>query len=78
MSLLVASPQFCLFCHDMISVDSRYIANIDLTAKYKEQTGHLPPSPSQLHLEISEGEGESHHLSQRYQNNILLEHQYAR
>ena len=78
MSLLVASPQFCLFCHEMISVDSRYIANIDLTAKYKQETGHLSLSPSQLHLENSEGEGENHHLSQRYQNNILLENQYAR
>ena len=76
MSLLVASPQFCLFCHDMISVDNRYIANIDLTAKYKQETGHISLSPSQLHLENSEGENQ--HLSQRYQNNILLEHQYAR
>ena len=73
MSLLVASPQFCLFCHDMISVDSRYIANIDLTAKYKDQTGHISLTPSQLQLEHSGGEGESH-LSERDQNNILLEH----
>ena len=74
---MVASPQLCLFCDDMISVDSRYIANIDLTAKYKHQAeaGHITLTPNQLQLENSEAEGESQNLSQ---NNILLENPYAR
>ena len=75
MSLVVASPQFCLFSHEMISADSRYIAHIDLSAKYKEETGHIALTPNQLQLENSQGGGEGR---QSHQTNILLEHQYAR
>ena len=55
------------------SVDSRYIANIDLTAKYKQEDTQHPP-----HHPHSEGETETQQLPQKYQNNILLENHYAR